>query len=456
MMKGLAFTKFIAALGISCTFAASHVAACTFYVPAKVELEGEPDNRAECRAVARDIDGFLSGLDGEAKHGWAFMHVAQSLYDGSANCGKDRSLAFALVNQGLGSPVIANYESDAVKQFREWKPADVNQQRLDEVAIGSWISSSTYWMGFCSGHYRDTLPDGYSESEARDWIVKPQYWSIAKERFGNNPVRDRIVLEELIDPESPYFNRAEAGRLVPQYFDRKGIIRPESIDVEVAEALTDPRLGPPDYEAAASILSWYSPFAEWKLSDDVQERARRLWVRIAQSRLTSADPQLRRDALLFFDTGDPWAKAGKPLAELLPAGSKIVALDTWPEGLDPLNYGRAGERIAHNYPSRAVRRDIAGSVDLGLVFGPDGSFHRFYVKRGTDPGLERAAMQSAERYLRPRISELVLKGFSGKYVFVPLPSFEYRLSFNTTDATGGYDEEKDAFLIFAKPTRLRY
>lgn len=431
--------------------AASHAGACSVISVHRIESR---NYRAECRAVINDVDAYSANVRASDPFRWSTIEVAKALHDGSANCPQRPDVAFALVDGVIGSPVFTDPQSEFVLSFLQWKPAGFDQDRADEVAIGSWVTNRSWNNWSCSGNYLDMLPRGYSETQVTEWLVKPEYWAVAMEGFGHNPARDRIILRQLIDPQSVYFNLAEAARLTPYYFNRGEEIRPELIDIDVAEALTDPDLGEPDYETAAKLLAWYSPVSFRDMSEEARERARALWVRIAQSRLTSADPQLRSDAMLFFETGDPWAKAAIPLSNVLRANADIEVLDYWPDTLiPPLGLERVGRRFADHYPSRAIREWTEGRVELGLVFGPDGAFHSLHVSRGNSEVLENAAKRGIGRYFRPRIAEMKLEGFEGRYVYVPLPSFEYGLAYDANNVPSGYDAERNSFVIVAEPRR---
>ena len=209
------------------------------------------------------------------------------------------------------------------------------------------------------------------------------------------------------------------------------------IDIDLAEIILDPQAGTLDYETAAKVLAGYSPFTSSQLSAQDKRRAGTIWKRIAQHRLGSSDPKTKQTALEILQSGDPFAVRGQLIEDIIPDDASLVVLDEWPETLPTL---RITDRVLsrmRNYPSRAIRMGGAGKVDLGLLFKPDGSMQDIVVVRDVvfvkAEGGQRAhtfapvVKKSVTRYIRPRVSEMTLTGFEGRYAYVPLPSFEFRI-----------------------------
>jgi hypothetical protein len=447
IVLGLAGAAFV-------TFSA-HAGACTIAVSPEVKLEGPPPNFSDqCRAAARDPAKFLAEQGDEALPNHEALAVARALREGEFGCRKRPGVALDLVDRVIGSPVTLPRGSAAVLDYLDWTQDEPASERRDEVVIGAWIANSSYVSGFCSGYYEDALPYGRGEDAVLPYLLRPEYWAIARDKFGNNPARDRLVLRRLIDPASEKFDLALAAEMAPHFRGRRDSSRLDPVVIDVAEALTDPRLGPPDYEAAAKVLGAYSLYAWIDVSDDEVARLRPLWTRILQSRLTHPDEQVRREALYALGTGDPSAQPGVAWAAQMPEGANLVRLDQWPVSLPPLtNLAGAAARIAENYPKRAQHEMQAGRVELGIVFGPDGKFDDVIVTRSAGLTLDQAAARDAERYLRPRLSDMVLKGFEGQSVYVPLPAFEYRISTILDNTAEGLNADGTKIVILAQPFR---
>lgn len=396
----------------------------------QVESDARPNFRSECRAAIRDPASLVSALHAGSVPHYDFMSIVRSLRDGSSRCPERPELAFSLLNQGIGSPVRFDWAIYEVETYLEWAPSDLSTERREEVTALAFLAGSTYVPPiFCgNGRYHETIPEGLTEATLRQWLIKPEYWEPMQARFGDNLVRDRLILREMINPASPYFNRAGAAEMVPGYYDARLNVASNLMRLEVASALVDLRFGEPSYEAAAELLIWFSPYHEWGAPEEARQEAQAIWVRINQVRLTDPDPQLRLNAAMALATGDPTAMAGRPFEDTLGQDAQVTVLDAWPEGLEPLQYfDRFVERVSYRYPSRGLRGGLTGRVELGLLFNPDGSFRSIHVTRSAGVHLDRGTIRSVERYLRPRPVQMRLTGFEGQYVYVPLPSFEYRL-----------------------------
>ncbi len=440
--------------GAACVMVSVHAEACTIAVDPLVKLEGPPpDLSDQCRAAARDPAGFLADRSDDTFH-YEALTVARALREGKFGCRKRPGVALDLVDRVIGSPVTLPRGSEAGLDYLDWTQDEPASERRDEVVIGAWISNSSYVSGFCSGHYEDALPYGIGEDAVLSYLLRPEYWAIAVDAFGNNPARDRLVLRRLIDSASEKYDLALAAAIAPHFNGRRNSNRLDPVVIEVAEALADPRLGAPDYEAAAKVLGAYSLYAWIDVAEDEAARLRPLWARILQSRLTHPDEQVRREALYALGTGDPSARPGVAWAAQMPEGANLVRLEKWPASLPPLtNLGHAAARIAEHYPSRALREMQAGRVELGIVFAPDGTFDDVIVNRSAGSILDQAAVRDAQRYLRPRLGDMVLEGFEGRSVYVPLPAFEYRISTILDNTAKGLNADGTKIVILAQPFR---
>lgn len=407
--------------------------ACSLYVIQKIEHK---NLREECRRSIKDPAGFIAEFSSEIGRPVRPIAVANALIDGSAHCWKKPEVAFKLLDLSLGSPVTVGPRDDALSLFLRTAPDDLAPDRRAEVLIGAFLLNTSYVSQICAlGFYDKRLPHGYSESEVLEWLLKPSYWNSAIANFGNNPTRDSMVLRQLIDPQSGRFDRALAGRLTPVYalHDRTSWRKPrphnapDPVDVEVAEALLDPTLGKPDFDAAANALRWYSPNLYAGLDPEIDMRSRTAWLRIATGWQASGDPERVSRAASILGTGDPLAGPSKPIEDVLPAGAEVVRLDEWTDQFGPFKFiDRSVQRIAERYPSRALREGKGGRVELGVIFDPEGAFHTYHVIRSAGETLDMASIKSLDRYLRPRIRTQRLTDYEGQYVYVPLPTIVYR------------------------------
>ncbi len=425
--------------------------ACTPLRVTVIEPEKPIDRRSGCRKIWRDREQILVGLQNGSEDYYKYRSIIQSMAEGKHGCGKRRDFAFQMADTAVGSPVRSGLIIDsyypvetALNDFRNWAPDTLSKPRRDEVEIGAWMLSENFHAGFCgSGFYIDRLPRGFEEDAVRAVLLTEPYWEKSVAQFGNNPARDRLILSELMAPRSPYFDLQKAAELVPQFYGRDTIRGPRPrlrpIDIEVAEAITSGAAEKPDYEAAAGLLKDYSPYVTDQLSETELERVRKLWVRISQHRLASDDTELRKHALSFLKWGELDVITGKPIAQTLPEGAQIEVLGHWPDGLEPVgNIERILPLLADNgsfYRALGSRR--GGRVELGVIFRPDGSYHDLHVTR--DTGFEHPRLPSkqmsfgthakklASRYFRPHLNKMQLTGFEGRYAYVPLPSFEFRV-----------------------------
>lgn len=69
-------------------------------------------------------------------------------------------------------------------------------------------------------------------------------------------------------------------------------------------------------------------------------------------------------------------------------------------GATPDNQARWTRRIIENYPSRALRREIEGTVGVSVTVGANGRVASCRVTRSADPILDRAACDDITRYAR--------------------------------------------------------
>ena len=69
-------------------------------------------------------------------------------------------------------------------------------------------------------------------------------------------------------------------------------------------------------------------------------------------------------------------------------------------GVTPDGQARWTRRIIENYPSRALRREIEGTVGVAVTVNAEGRVASCRVTRSADPVLDQAACDDITRYAR--------------------------------------------------------
>lgn len=391
--------------------------ACTINMP----MEVEADLRSECREVLAAKAHTLWQLQERELAYEDVAPVAYSFAQGKNRCPQDRELAFELYDAAAG-PLLVLLDG---WRLRELHAAAQNAQTADPqrkraIAFRDWLVNDTFREGvMCSaGHYEDRLPAGWSEGETRAEFLRSANWDRALKTLGQNPARDRMIVEAVKDRASPYYSPPDALSYGLQ-------IRDPALRLTVARMVTDKEHGPPDYEAAARLLDWYSPYIANGLDAAANAEAADIWRRIAQSRLASGDAAVRARAEAMLATGDPHAfPAIDPMA-LVPAGAELALLG-WQEVAPDAPPAAMATALTRNYPARALRNEEAGVVRVGALFDPSGAYAGLHVLRSAGEQLDRATTGAFERYWRPRLKDMVLPPATG-WRLVELPPIEWRI-----------------------------
>lgn len=404
--------------------------ACTINIPVEVET----DLRSECREVlARKAHTLWRLQDRELTYE-DIAPVAYSFAQGKNRCPQNRELAFELYDAAAG-PLFELLDG---WRLRELHAAAQNAQTADPrrkraIAFRDWLVNDTFRQGFlCSaGHYEDRLPDGWSEAETREEFLRPANWDRALKTLGQNPARDRMIVEAVKDRASPYYSPLDALSYGLQ-------IRDPALRLAVARMVTDAGHGAPDYEAAAKLLDWYSPYIANDLDGAANAEAADIWRRIAQNRLASGDAAVRARAEAMLATGDPHAFAAIDRMALVPAGTELTSLG-WQEVAPDAPHVAMAPALARNYPARALRSEEAGVVEVGALFDPSGAFAGMRVLRSAGETLDRAATTAFERYWRPRIKDVALEP-AASWRLIELPPIEWRIGAPSAEyvATGEF------------------
>jgi len=450
---------------------AQQASACVFIAPTEVNLRNyvyEGRLRRECARLRARDQGFLREVAGGRYDSSSVGTIANAFRSGDYGCEKDPGYAFLIWNAFFPDPLpadVGRYELSQLASFAEGQAAQVRAERYRDIAGLSWLLLS-------DGPRLEE--QGWSRAEVDRFLLEPAHWQAALDNFGARPDRDDTVFRLLTDPAGPAFDRAQAATLALESTDRRHkqiavllLLDPRygepdipraseiaarshspELQVQIAGLLLDERFGQMGLDAAQKLIGWYSPYVAY--SEQADAGAAGLWQAIAARLVASDDPQARARGEAIRLTGDPRAQVAQPL--LPSVTGELAVLDTWPEGLPPIaNWGT--ERWAENYPARAIRDEIGGLTSTSLLFGPDGRFQQVWITRpsGYEP-LDQAAVRSAERYLRPRLTDLHLPGFAGRSVLVPLVDVEWRLALSGGE-TASLDGRK---LTVTAPMRSHY
>ncbi len=391
--------------------------ACTITMP----MEVEADLRSECREVLSRKAHTLWRLQERELTYEDIAPVAYSFAQGKNRCPQNRELAFELYDAAAG-PLLVLLDGWRLRELHEAaqnaQTADLQRKRA--IAFRNWLVNDTFRQGFmCSeGYYEDRLPDGWSEAETRAEFLRPANWDRALKTLGQNPARDRMIVDAVKDRTSPYYSPPDALSYGMQ-------IRDPALRLSVARMVADAAHGPPDYDAAAKLLDWYSPHIANGLDAAANSEAADIWRRIAQSRLASGDAAVRARAEAILATGDPQAFPAIDRMALVPAGAELTSLG-WQEVARDAKAAAMASALARNYPSRALRSEEAGVVEVGALFDPSGAYAGMRVLRSAGETLDRATTTAFERYWRPRIKDVALEP-AASWRLIELPPIEWRI-----------------------------
>ncbi|MCR2834801.1 energy transducer TonB [Parerythrobacter lacustris] len=391
--------------------------ACTISIPA----EFETDLRSECREVLLRKAQTLWLLQERELAYEDIAPVAYSFAQGKNRCPQNRELAFELYDAAAG-PLFDLLDG---WRLRELHAAAQNAQTADPqrkraIAFRDWLVNDTFQQGFmCNpGRYEDRLPDGWSEAETRAEFLRPGNWDRALKTLGQNPARDRMIVEAVKDRTSPYYSPLDALSYGLQ-------IRDPELRLSVARLVTDTGYGPPDYDAAAKLLDWYSPYIANGLDAAANAEAANIWRRIAQNRLASEDAAVRARAEAVLATGDPQAFPATDRMALVPAEAELTSLD-WQDVAPDGPPAAMATALSRNYPARALRSEEAGVVQVGALFDTSGAYAGMRVLHSAGEQLDRATTTAFERYWRPRIKDVALEP-AASWRLIELPPIEWRI-----------------------------
>lgn len=384
-------------------------------------LAVDPDYwKKPCRNALRNRTKFLGKITRGALGEDEAWDYAMAFATGESGCTENDDFAFEIASAAVGWPLAKNIQPWKIDFLDYHVPEYLDDERKRMISWFNWIGNPSRYGG---------LPRGWTEEEARQQILLEDHWERARARFGSflaNPLQDQMLFDALSDPESERFDLDEALAMV-------SILGDVSVErkTRIAELLVDPTIGHLDYDGAAQLVAWYSPFSQSEAEPESISKVKLIWRRIAQNMLDNVDPEIHKKGQAILATGDPYQEEPMALNETqLPQIPDLILLKKWPDGL-ALTRAENFNRLvtANDYPSIAIRQEQEGAVGLAALFGPDGKFSDLVILNPS--GVERldeAARRTVLRRLQPDFKALILKGFSSNNVLAPLPVIEWKLS----------------------------
>lgn len=442
--------------------------------------EREAQTRKLCRAAPRyrcRLDRLFAIAKSDRDR---LVEAADRLHEGRDGCPRDEEQAIAILDHVVGPDPLSFGNAEIVASLARYlaargQAADI--LRVAELGDVLWLLNSRY------GARR---PDRSAE-ERRAFVARGDVWRWLEERASAGIPRE-VMIDALLDPLSPRTDAPRAIALLEaQPYASEEWLRAArlllsggAIPVDAARAerllvraapyqdgaaqllvpILEQRLRSTDAAAhvgavaqLASLAAKSTPagaisrtvlapvFIEQLGADNIAVRA------AASDALTSyaelgtqsvAAPLLRWSsrALARGDEAEK-AAAWRNLARLRRAG--VAGADKAMAAA----FARGGGLVAggrftasqvksfvtvNDYPSRALREEVEGIVEIDVIFAPDGRALDAIVTRSAAPALDRMVVELALRRLRLRdIPALAGPSFEGRYVRVTLPPVQFRL-----------------------------
>lgn len=396
-----------------------------------VQLVGNP-----ATAVARAARGEFSNSE------------LRRIFDGSTGqaetCLDDEELAYAMLDSSIPSPISSSTNIDMLWRLHQ------RPERLDEARLQNL--RETLWL-YGQGHSRQTLDLGNDEAVA----LLQDRWNFAQAlaRYGRWLPRDWVVLQMLSDPQGLHFDPRAYGRLL--------LVSTVSNDpasaarhLQAANLVLDPRFEAQDPALAEEILRHAGYYPNIETGDLLNLRAaNRMWQQIGRLYRASDDEETRRRGRAIELTGDPRSDLDL-LALELSADANIIP--EWPEILPEPPWSRMLARLTQSYPSRALRRRIAGDAQVALYFDADGVNQGFRIVQSSGSAvLDEALVSGFTRYFRPIIDTLPPELASGAPTYIMMPPTQYRITDLASSLNWQERFDNDGTIVIgAQPRRPRY
>lgn len=404
------------------TVTPSGASACTFVA---VEEIIKPNHMKEkCRQALSAPNRFLGKVNKGKLNRREFIDFVKAFDDGKYGCQENNEFTFRILRSyySLGDRKLT--DPAFLQRYAFNFPENFDPAEQSHVNGLIWLFTD----------YRPGLPNGWTPDQARTFVEMPKHWPIALARFGKSRERDDAVFASVTDPQSSHFDRSLGLRLADLPHSSRMQRR-----IRVASLFVDPRFGPTDFVKAEELLPISALYSTENL-DQMRQQARAIWVRIVDAYVQSGTPALRDKGRRLRVMMLPPAPDRWPSIEPPRDGRIWLSLNDWPRTIpNPFAAAKFTSNLltAADYPSRALREELTGSVTLGVRFGPDGKFSALEAIQSSGiVWLDEAAVSIILRRFRPKLADMIVEGHHGHEVWVPLLVVNWEID-------AGFDDESN-------------
>ncbi len=387
-------------------------AACTFMAPIEVTSN---HMWQKCRTALSNPKKFLAKVKADAVDQWQLRDYVVAFDEGKYGCRENDKFAFRILDSFYSVPERKLSAPSLLQRYAFTWPEQHAPVEQAYVYGLLWLFSDN----------RSYLPKDWTPEQARAFVEQPEHWSIALARFGNSRDRDDAVFASISDPQSRYFDRDAAVRLAA--FTSKHQLQRTVI---AASLYTDPRFGPTEFAKAEKLL----PISSLYSNDDhdpALRKASAIWAQIAEGYIQSGDAALHEKGVQIRQKMSPPTLAQWPTIEKPKDGRVWLSLSDWPQSVsNPFAAARMAHLItAADYPPRAMRNEETGAVTIAAHFGPDGKFSALEVIQSSGSAiLDETTAKIVHRRFRPKLGDIVLAGYQGSEVRVPMLVVDWRFA----------------------------
>ena len=390
------------------------VSACTFYAPMEVRTN---HMQQFCRTALANPKRFLAKVEANAFEEGQLRDYVLAFDEGKYGCRKNTKFVFRILDSFYSVPERLYSEPELLRRYAFAWPENHDPVKSDNIDKLMWLF----------GDYAAYLPKGWTAEDARSLVAQPEHFKIALARFGNARDRDDAVFANISDPASSHYDRDVALRLSAQP-SKHQLAR----EIVTASLFADPLFGPTDFAKAESLLPLSALYAETKPDPDpLMQQAHGIWIQIASGYAQSGEAVLRARGQRLQAKINPPALANSPTITHPNDGRIWLSLANWPKAVaNPFAEARFAPLItADDYPARAVRDEETGTVTVAARFGPDGRFSALEVIQSSGSTvLDGTTVTTVNRRFRPKLDEVILAGYPGKEVRVPLLIVDWQLA----------------------------
>lgn len=401
---------------LSLTLAPNAGLACT---PLVVMESGYEKMPLQCRQALSNPRKFLARVKSGKFDRQELYSLVRALDDGKYGCRENKRFVFRILDSFYSVAERKLQEPWLLQRYAYNLPKDADPAKREEI-------TSLIWLFTESASY---LPAGWTQADARAYVERPEHWPIALARFGKMRERDDAVFASLVDPQSSHFDRQGALKLL----DFQSLHQKQR-KLRVAELYADPQYGPPDFAIAERLLP-ISVLYRTENDTPARQQARAVWGKVIAAYSQSNDPALHTRAQDLRALMAPLVLNGWPVVEPPKDGRVWLSPAKWPKDVqNPFVAVKSWQYLLteNDYPSRARREQRTGKVTLAARFGPDGKFAALEAVRSSGSvDLDEAAAKTIARRLRPKLTEMMIEGYQGKEVMVPLLVVNWEISEET-------------------------